>query len=134
MVTDQETNTSPGLAPLITGIINDAQVLIRQQLTLFQSEVKNDLGKTRDAAIPLMSGVAVSLLAGFFLFMAAAHLLVWFWPNLPLFGAYGIVGLVFGLVGGSLVFVGKSKFDAFNPFPEKAVEGLEDNVQWTTKT
>ena len=134
MVSDHETNVSPGLTPLITGIISDAQQLIRQQLTLFQSEVKHDLGRTRDAAIPLGVGVVVSLLAGFFLFMMVAHLLVWLWPTLPMFAAYGIVGVLLGLVGGSLVLVGKTRFDAFTPFPENAVEGLKENIQWTTKT
>jgi len=118
---------------LISGIINDAQVLIRQQLSLFQSEVKKDLGRTKDAAIPLGVGIVVSLMAGIFLFLAVAHLLVWLWPELPLFAAFGLVGLILALIGGSLVFLGKSKFDAFTPIPEKSVEGLKENIQWTTK-
>jgi Putative Actinobacterial Holin-X, holin superfamily III len=133
MTPDLETNPSLGLTPLISGIVNDAQTLLRQQLTLFQSEVKKDLGRGRDAAIPLGAGVVVSLLAGFFIFLMIAHLLVWYWPQLPLFVAYGIVGAFLGLVGGSLVLIGKSKFDAFNPLPEKSVEGLKENLQWTTK-
>ena len=134
MISDHETEASPGLTPLISGIISDAQQLIRQQLTLFQSEVKHDLSRTKDAAIPLAVGVAVSLLAGLLLCLAAAHLLMWLWPNLAPFAAYGIVGLVLGVAGGSLVLVGKTKFDAFNPLPEKSVEGLKENIQWTTKT
>ncbi|HWY85995.1 MAG TPA: phage holin family protein [Gemmataceae bacterium] len=121
------------MTPLITGIINDAQQLVRQQLTLFQSEVKHDLIRTKDAAIPLGVGVAVSLLAGIFLFLMVAHLVVWVWPAVPLFAAYGIVGLVLGLVGTRLILVGKTKFDAFNPLPNKSVEGLKENIQWTTK-
>jgi hypothetical protein len=78
--------------------------------------------------------MVVSLLAGFFLFLMLAHLLVWLWPTLPLFAAYGIVALVLGVCGGSLVAVGKTKFDAFNPLPVKAVEGLKENMQWTTRT
>jgi hypothetical protein len=59
---------------------------------------------------------------------------VWLWPTLPEFAAYGIVTLVLGVCGGVLVAVGKTKFDAFNPLPEKAVEGLKENIQWTTRT
>jgi hypothetical protein len=134
MATDHDNDTATGLTPLISGIIGDAQTLIRQQLTLFQSEIKHDLVRTRDAAIPLGVGVAVSFLAGLFILMMLAHLLVWLWPALPLFAAYGIVALILGLVGGSLVLVGKSKFDAFTPIPEKSLEGLKENLQWTTKT
>jgi putative superfamily III holin-X len=66
--------------------------------------------------------------------MMVAHLLVWLWPPLPMFAAYGIVGVLLGLVGGSLVLVGKTRFDAFTPFPENTVAGLKENIQWTTKT
>ncbi len=133
MTPDLQTNPSLGLTPLISGIISDAQSLLKQQLTLFQTEVKKDLGRTRDAAIPLAVGVVVSLLAGIFLCLMVAHMLVYFWPQLPLFASFGIVGAFLGVVGGSLVFFGKSKFDAFSPLPEKSVEGLKENLQWTTK-
>jgi hypothetical protein len=134
MITDHDNDTATALTPLISGIIGDAQTLIRQQLTLFQSEIKHDLVRARDAAIPLGVGVAVCFLAGLFILMMLAQLLVWLWPALPLFAAYGIVALILGLVGGSLVLVGKSKFDAFTPIPEKSLEGLKENLQWTTKT
>ena len=94
MVTDHETQSSPGLTPLISGIISDAQQLVRQQLTLFQSEVKHDLRRTRDAAIPLGVGVGGFPPGRLFLFMMVAHLVVWLWLPVPLFAAYGIVGLI----------------------------------------
>jgi Putative Actinobacterial Holin-X, holin superfamily III len=137
MISDQQELRSAngsGLTPLIAGIVRDAQTLIGQQLALFQSEFKKDLGKTKDAVIPLAVGMAVCLLAGFFVFMMAAHLAVWLWPDLPLFAAYGIVGVVLAILGGSLVAIGKSKFEAFDRLGEKSVEGLKENVQWTTKT
>jgi len=74
------------------------------------------------------------LLAGFFLCMMAAHLCAWLWPQVPLFAAYGVVGCILAIVGGCLVGVGKSKFDSFNLLAEKSVEGLKENVQWTSKT
>jgi len=134
MMLDQQTHSSNGLAPLVAGIVRDAQSLIAQQLSLFQSDIKSDLDKTKDAATPLFAGVAVSLLAGFFLCMTAAHLCVWLWPQIPLFAAYGVIGAVLAIIGGSLVWVGKSKFDTFNLLAEKSVEGLKENVQWTSKT
>jgi hypothetical protein len=134
MITDQEAPSSLGLTPLLTGIVQDAQTLLRQQLSLFQSEVKNDLGRTKDAAIPLGMGVAVASVALIFLCLAAVYGLVWAWPTLPLFAAFAIVGGVLGLIGGVLIYTGKSKFDAFSPLPEKSVEGLKENLQWTTKT
>jgi len=114
--------------------VNDAQALIRQQLTLFQTEVKNDLRRTKEASIPLVVGGIVCFLAAIILCMAIAHLIVYLWPQCPYFVAYGIVGIVLAIAGGVLVYTGKSKFDSFNPLPEKAVEGLKENIQWKTKT
>jgi len=126
-------NPSVGLTPLVTGIINDAQDLMRQQLTLFQTEIKRDLRQGRDAAIPFSLGIAVCFLALMFLFFTVAHLIVWIWPQVAIFVAYGIVGGVLLVIGAPLVITGKSKFDAFNPIPENSVEGLKENIQWTTK-
>lgn len=133
MAVEQMTEPSPAITPLITGIVNDAQALIRQQLTLFQTEVKNDLRRTKEATIPLAVGGIFCFLAAIILCMAIAYLIVYVWPQCPYFVAYGIVGIVLAIIGGVLVYTGKSKFDSFNPLPEKAVEGLKENIQWKTK-
>jgi len=133
-MTPETSNNNPGLAPLISGIVNDAQTLLRQQLNLFQTEIKNDLSRSKDAATSLAVGGVVALLAGFLLCLMLAHLLVYIWPNLPLFAAYGIVGLLLGAVGGAFIYMGKHKFDEFNPLPDKSVQGIKETVQWNTKT
>jgi hypothetical protein len=134
MAAEQTTSSSPTITPLISGIVNDAQALVHQQLTLFQTELRNDLRRTKGASIPLAVGGIVCLLAGIILCMALADLIVFIWPQLPLFGAFGIVGLALANLGGILVYIGKHKFDAFTPLPEKSVEGLKETIQWKTKT
>ena len=134
MITEQEAPPSVGLTPLISGIIQDAQTLLKQQLTLFQTEVKHDLRRTRDAAIPLAVGAAVAFVAVILLCFTLVYALVWIWPQLAPVAAFGIVTIVVGLIGGVLLFMGKSKFDSFTPLPEKTMEGLKENIQWKTKT
>lgn len=129
-----ETDATPGMANLVSGIINDAQELIRQQLTLFQVELKSDLRRTKEATIPLIVGMVVSLIGAILLSIMAAEFLHWNWPNLPLWGGYAIVGGIIFVLGVVLVVWGKLKFDAFNPLPDKSVEALKENVQWKTKT
>jgi len=134
MITEQEAPSSVGITPLVSGIIQDAQALLKQQLTLFQTEVKQDLRRTKDAAIPLTAGVAVALVALILFCLTAVYALVWIWPDLALFAAYGIVTMAVGLIGVALIFTGKAKFDSFSPLPDKTVEGLKENIQWKTKT
>jgi len=54
--------------------------------------------------------------------------------HLPTWGGFAIVGGALALLGGALILWGKKHFDAFNPLPDKTVEGLKENIQWKTKT
>lgn len=133
MTPDLKTNSSLGLTPLVTGIVEDAQTLITQQLSLFQSEIKEDLGRTKAAAIPLLGGMAVGLLAGFFLGTMVVRLLIYNWPNLSEYAANGIVGGVLAVVSGALVVFGMAQLEKVGERSQKAVTALKENVQWTTK-
>jgi len=130
---DHEHEVEPGVSTLVGGIIQDAQKLVRQQLTLFQVEFKNDAHRTIAASIPLLAGMVVSLVAAIILAIMVAHLLPWIWPQLPLWGGFAIVGVPLAIAGGALVLAGKSKFESFNPLPEQSLEGLKENIQWQTK-
>lgn len=125
--------SSPPLTTLVSGIINDAQQLMAQQLTLFQHEIKADLRKTRDAAIPMVVGLAVAMVGVVLLGVMLGHLLPWIWPTLPLWAGFAIASALLLAIGGGLMFWSKSQFDSFNPLPEKSLEALKENVQWVTK-
>lgn len=129
----QETETSPPLTTLVSGIINDAQQLMAQQLSLFQHEIKADLRKTRDAAIPMMIGVAVAMVGVVLLGVMLGHFLPWIWPNLPLWAGFAIASAIMLAIGGGLIFWAKTQFDSFTPLPAKSLEALKENVQWITK-
>lgn len=129
-----DTDNSLSMTSLVSGIINDGQELLKQQLHLFQVELTNDLRRTRDASIPLVIGGVVAAIGALFLFVTVALWIPWQWPKVPLWGSFAIVTGLFLIAGTILVFMGKARFDAFNPLPDKTVEGLKENVQWKTKT
>jgi uncharacterized membrane protein YqjE len=120
------------MTTLVGEIMHDAQELMRQQFTLFQVELKNDLRRTRNAAIPLSVGLVVSLLA-VVLLCAMLALLISEQLTLPFWAGFAIVGGVLLIVGGGLTWWGKTKFDAFNPLPDQSLEGLKETIQWKTK-
>ena len=138
---DQVQQTSPGtqghVAPLVTGIIDDLQELIKQHLTLFKVEVREDLKKTRDAVSALGVGVGLAVVGGLHLTLMLVTLLWWvFDPNrgaasgIPLWVCFAIVGGVLAGVGAALIVRGKKKLDSFNPLPDETAEALKENVQW----
>ena len=134
MATHVDTDNGPSLTSLVSGIINDGQELIKQQLTLFQAELTNDLRRTRNASIPLIVGGVVATIGGVFLFVTLALWIPWQWPSIPNWGGFAIVTGIFAVVGVVLVVMGKTQFDAFNPLPDETVQGLKETVQWKTKS
>ena len=133
MANDLQTGTEPSLTGLVTGIINDAQDLLKQQIALFKQEIKDDVRKTKEAVVSLSAGLGILLVGGLLWCLMLVHLVNWAFPSLPLWCCYGLVGLVFVACGGALLYAGKKRFESFNPLPEQSVEALKENVQWIMK-
>jgi hypothetical protein len=131
MAHDLQSPPEPQFTTLVTGILNDAQELFRQQVALVRSEVQEDFRKTKEAAIPLGIGVWLAVLGSILLSITAALGLAE--TGLPLWACFAIVGLVVSLAGGGLFFAGKKKMESFNPLPDKSAEALKENLEWITK-
>jgi hypothetical protein len=120
------------MTELVAGIIEDSQRLLKQQLTLIRSEIKQDLKTTTDAAKYFGIGAAVSVAGGLMLVFALVYLLKWAFPEIHLAGCFAIVGGAFALVGAGLVYGGVRLFKSNNPLPDQSVQALQENVQWLT--
>jgi len=131
MATDLQSPSEPQLANLVGGILNDAQELFKQQIALVRHEVKEDFRKSKEAAVPLglglwLAGVG-SVLLGITLALILAEI------GLPLWAGFAVVGAVVFLAGAGLFYVGKQKFQSFNPLPDQSAKALEENLEWITK-
>ena len=119
---------------LLSGIVNDAQELIKQQLLLFKHELKDDMTKAQEILPSLGLGVSVAVAAIFLLGLTLAHLLNWSFgeAHLPLWGCYAIVTAVFGVAGLALLYFAKNKLESL-PMSHQASEATKENVEWLTK-
>jgi hypothetical protein len=132
MANDLQTGSEPSVTSLVTGIINDAQELFKQQLALLKHEVREDIHKTALAVASLGAGAAVAVIGGLmlcFMFVQILHEVA----GLPQWGSYGIVGAVFLVIGGILVALGVQKVRTVNPLHNDTTEALKENVQWIMK-
>jgi len=133
MATDLNNGTEPSVTGLVKGIIDDVQVLTRQQFALFKQELQEDLSRTRDAGLPMMIGLGVMLIGTLLLGITLGLVLEWaFRPNLPLWAAFGIVTVLMAGIGFALFYAGQKKFQTFNPLPDRTLEALKENVQCLT--
>jgi uncharacterized membrane protein YraQ (UPF0718 family) len=132
MSTDLQSPPEPKVTELVSGIVKDAQDLFQQQLALFRSEIKEDVRKTKETAVPLMIG-AWLLLLGSILLSATLALILAETHLLSESASFAIVGVVISLAGGVLFYIGKKKFDALDMLPEKSAEALKENLEWLAK-
>jgi len=131
MSTDLQSPPDQNLSVLVTGILNDAQELFRQQVTLVRHEIKEDFRKTKEAAFPMAIGLWLILLGSILLSVTVAALLQE--AGLHPWACFAIVGGAVSLAGGVLYYIGKQKFASFNPLPDQSAEALKENLEWITK-
>jgi hypothetical protein len=116
---------------LVSGIVTDAQELVKQQLALVRAEIKADLQRTARASALLTAGAVVAVPALFLL----CEMLVYMLHELAGFSHWasdGIVGGAFALIAAALVLVGVQRFRSFNPLPDQSAEAIKENVRWMT--
>ncbi|WP_254507253.1 phage holin family protein [Anatilimnocola floriformis] len=131
MATDiyQPQTSEPSLTQLLSGIITDAQELLRQQLAMLRTEMKEDVRRTKQALVALVCGLALASVGVTLLcFMAVYGLQAAF--ALPLWACFGIVGGLLAAAGGGAFYAAVIQFNAFNPLPDESAQALKENLQW----
>lgn len=131
----------PSMVGVITGIIDDFQKLIQQQMEMVRAEIRTDWDKTKQAIWPIAVGSGLLVLGGILLSLMLVFLIHWATspPNydpatIPLWGCFGLIGACFLIVGSALLGYGIHQFHTFNPLPDKSADALKENVQWLTNT
>jgi hypothetical protein len=133
MATQVQSGSDISVTSLVSGIVGDAQELMKQQFALFKAEVKEDMRKTTEATTSLVIGLTATLVGSIVLSFAAAHLLSWAWPAVHIWVWYAVVGGVVTAVGAGLAFAAYQKFRSFNPLPDETAQALKENLEWKTK-
>jgi hypothetical protein len=127
MATQREYDAS--LATLLSGIVGDAQELVRKEIALARQEVREEISAAKDAGIALAIAGAVLAIGGLFLLitlaLGLADLLNW-----PSWAGFGVVGLVAAIVGAVLLSTGRQRLKDVHPVPERTVETMKENIEW----
>ena len=125
------TPNTPNLTDLVSGILNDAQQLFRQQIELVKAEFKEDLRRTRQVAQCFGLGTAFLTVGGVMLLVASVYLLEAL-TGLPLWADWAIIGGASAVIGLIAMAIGKSILASYNPLPDKSFHALQENVSCLT--
>ena len=131
---DKSADATPlaSVTGLVSGIINDAQTLLRQQAEMLKAEVKEDFKRSKRAAEFGAIGIVLTTVGALGLITALAYLLHEQYA-FKMWASWGIVGGLFAAVGVACGYFSFTLLERFNPLPDKTLNALKENVTWQTK-
>jgi hypothetical protein len=134
MARDFPNGSQPTLASLVGGIVNDTQVLLKQELALARCELINELRMAKQAAVTLAVGIGIAAFGALLLVFMLVYLLHWaLSERLPLWSCFGIVGATLTILGTALFSLGKRRAREVRLLPPQTIATMKDNVAWITK-
>jgi Putative Actinobacterial Holin-X, holin superfamily III len=129
MVENHQIDLQPSVASLVGGILEDGQKLVRQEVALARREVADTCEKAKTGVALLTSAHAVCVVAGVLLgFMLVKLLHQFLLPNHE-WACFAIVGALFAVPGGALVYCGRRKLGEVHLSLPQTVETLRDDAQ-----
>jgi hypothetical protein len=129
VVTTASHNSEPTLAQLVRGLMDDARVLMQQELALAKYELYEEARKTKTAVASLGAGIGIAAIGGLLLIIMLIHLLREL-TEWPLWTCYGMVGGICAIAGVALLYRGKQQISQIDIVPQQTVETMKENVRW----
>jgi hypothetical protein len=129
VVTTASHNSEPTLAQLVRGLMDDARVLMQQELALAKYELYEEARKTKTAVASLGAGIGIAAIGGLLLIIMLVHLLREL-TEWPLWTCYGMVGGICAIAGVALLYRGKQQISQIDIVPQQTVETMKENVRW----
>jgi len=125
-------STTASVSVLLSGILDDAQTLVRQQAAMLRAEIREDARRTVEVILYLSVGGVLAAVGVLFTMVSLVYLLHWFVPALPLWACWAIFGGI-DIVGGAIaIIIGRKLLGSYNPLPDKTLHAIEENLTWKT--
>lgn len=118
------------LGSTITGIVEDLQEIVRGEVQLAKTELKEDAVSIGKGA-GFLAGGALLALTGFVFFMLGVTYLLN--TAIKMWQAAGLVGLALLGLGAILALVGKNQLSASNLKPEETIDSLKEDQEWANR-
>jgi hypothetical protein len=115
------------ITTLLSDLASETILLIRQELALLKAELHEKFSRVGQGATALGAGALIAY-SGWLVLLAAAVLGLA--TVLPAWLAALIVALVALAIGGALIYIGKSRFDADSLMPQRSLRSLREDEQW----
>jgi Putative Actinobacterial Holin-X, holin superfamily III len=115
------------ITALLSDLASETILLIRQEMALLKAELSEKFGRIGQGATALGAGALIAF-SGWLVLLAAAVLGLA--TVVPAWLAALIVALLVLAIGGALVYIGKSRFDADSLTPRRTLRSLREDEAW----
>lgn len=112
---------------VLQDIISNVEQIVRAEIRLAQTEMKEEAAKAARPGATFGAGVALAFYALGFLLLAVLYALA---AVMALWLAALIVGAAVAMVALTLIRSGRTKLKRLKPTPDKTIRSLEENSQW----
>lgn len=118
------------LGTIVSGIVEDLQGIVRGEVQLAKTELKEDASQMGKGAGKAGAGALVGLVGFIFLMLGVTYALnLW----MRMWIAAGLVGIVLLLIALALVMAGKNEIQRAGFKPEETIDSLKEDQEWASR-
>jgi len=115
------------ITAVLQDIVGNIQEIMRSEVRLAKTEIRDELVKAKGAAIFLSVGAVAGVAAAVFLLWTIVFALA---LVLPMWASSLIVTGVLALVAGGTLMVGVRHLKKVVPKPQRTIDSVKENLQW----
>ena len=118
------------VSDVLQDIVGNIQDIIRSEVRLAKTEVRQEAVKAKSASLLLGVGAVTGIFGTFFLLLTIVYALSNVVPN---WAAALIVAIALAVIATVMVSMGLNQFKLVHPTPDKTIENLKENVEWAKR-
>lgn len=118
------------LGELLGDLADDLTTLVRKELQLARTEIKEEAQRAATAGGMLGGGAVAAWISLLFVSLALAWGLAEF---MPAWVAFLIVALIHAAASAALFVRGRQKLQRVNPVPDETIDSLKEDRQWAKR-
>ena len=111
---------------VLQDIVFNIQEIVRAELRLAKTEVRDELTKARSAGLLIATGIAAAFFSAMFLLFAAMYALT---LVLPAWAGALTVAIVVAVIAGAALGMGLKRFKTIQAAP-RTVAQLKETIEW----
>ena len=108
-------------------ILHNVQDIVRSEVRLAKTEIREEVGEAKSAAVMLGGGALTAIFALLFFLLTLVYALALGHAEL---GRRTDSGAALAVIATLMLITGRRRFKQIHPTPERTVETIKENVEW----